>query len=470
VTAAGEGDGSIVVVSNRGPLAFTHDDEGRLVPTDAAGGLAGTLHPLFAQTEATWVAAAVSDADRQAADEGRMVMDPLRLVTVRAEDEQYRLAYDVVCNATLWFCHHHLFDLPRRPRFDRRWPEAWEAYRALNAEFAGTVAEVAPEGAAVLVQDYHLCLTGALLRQTRPDLRTVHFTHTPFADPNVLRIMPADTVDELLRGMAGFDGCGFHSTRWAAAFRAAYDGSTAAAGAAPSVPPPPTFTAPLGVDLGALTRDVETPECSQELERLEAEVGDRRLIVRVDRIELSKNLVRGFLAFDELLERRPDWRGRVVFLALAYASRETLADYLAYRSEVEHAAERINERWGTEDYTPIALDVGDHRSRSLAALVRCDVLLVNPVRDGLNLVAKEGPVINRRDGVLVLSRESGAWEELHSGALGVNPFDLSETAAALERALEMPPAERSALAVRLRELATARSAEDWLRDQLAQVG
>jgi trehalose 6-phosphate synthase len=470
VTPGGRNDRAVVVVSNRGPLAFQFDENDRPVPAGAAGGLAGTLHPLFAGSEATWVAAALSDADREAADAGLMVLDPLRLVTVRSDPEQFRMAYDVVCNAILWFCHHHLFDLPRRPRFDHRWPESWDAYRTVNAAFADSVAEVAPDGAAVLVQDYHLCLVGNLLHRTRPDLRTVHFTHTPFADPNVLRSLPGATVAELLAGMAGFRSCGFHSRRWANAFLGAYDPDGAAAGSVDPPDPPPAFVAPLGIDLDALTRDADTPECRAELEALESAVGDRKLIVRVDRVELSKNLVRGFLAFEELLATRPQWRGRVVFLALAYASRETLADYLAYRSEVEHTVERINERFGSADYTPIVLDVEDHRARSLAALVRSDVLLVNPVRDGLNLVAKEGPAVNRRDGVLVLSREAGAWEELHPAALGVNPFDLSETAATLERALEMGPEERASLASDLRQLATARSADDWLRDQLSQAG
>jgi trehalose 6-phosphate synthase len=459
VTAGRGDDRSIVVVSNRGPLAFQHDPEGGLVAADAAGGLAGTLQPLFAGTDATWVAAAISDADRQAVGAGRMVMDQPQLVTVHTDPEQYRMSYDVVCNATLWFCHHHLFDLPRRPRFDRRWPEAWDAYRAVNAAFAEAVTEAAPEGATVLVQDYHLCLTGALLGQSRPDLHTVHFTHTPFADPNVLRTMPAPSVGELLGGMAGFGSCGFHSTRWAAAFEAAYGGDGS----------PRVFAAPLGVDLDALGHDAGSAECRAELERLDEEFGDRALIVRVDRIEPSKNLVRGFLAFEELLETRPQWRGRVVMLALAYPSRESLADYLAYRSEVEHAVERINERWGSDGYTPIVLDVEDNRARSLAALVRYDVLLVNPVRDGLNLVAKEGPSVNERNGVLVLSREAGVWDELHPAALGVNPFDLSDTAAGLEQALAMTKEARTKLATTLRELATNRSAEDWLRDQLAQA-
>ena len=194
------------------------------------------------------------------------------------------------------------------------------------------------------------------------------------------------------------------------------------------------------------------------------------MITRVDRMELSKNLLRGFWAFDELLESNHRLRGRVLFLAMAYPTRQGLAEYVGYRNEVESTVARINERWATADWTPIVLEVEDDYPRSLAALTRSDVLLVNPVRDGLNLVAKEGPLINRRDGVLALSREAGAFEELGEAALEVNPFDVSGTAAVLARALSMEPGERAQRAATLRRLITARRPADWLDDQLRAAG
>ena len=190
------------------------------------------------------------------------------------------------------------------------------------------------------------------------------------------------------------------------------------------------------------------------------------MVLRVDRVEPSKNIVRGMLAFEELLLAYPEWRDKVVHVALVYPSRQGLADYLALGAEVAHTAERINHVWRTPTWTPIALHVEDDRARSLAALTMADVLLVNPVRDGLNLVAKEGALLNRADGVLVLSREAGAWEELAGAALGVNPFDVSGTADALHRALSMDAAERRRRAADLRALVLARDASDWLDDQL----
>ncbi|HVX23044.1 MAG TPA: trehalose-6-phosphate synthase [Acidimicrobiales bacterium] len=456
----------VVVVSNRGPLSFRLDGDGEPVVAGTGGGLAATLHPLLAGTGSTWVAASMGEADRRAADRGLMAEDGLRIVTVSPDPEVYRMAYDVVSNASLWFCHHHLFDLPRRPRFDRHWAEAWEGYRVFNRLFADAVAAEAAEGEVVLVQDYHLSLTGAMLAKSRPDLRTVHFSHTPFADPSVLRCLPSAAGGELLAGMAGFGSCGFHSTRWEAAFRAAYaDGELATF--AGTDRPPATFTAPLGPDVGAIEDEAGSDAVAASAGDLDRMVGDRKLVVRVDRVELSKNILRGFWAFEELLETRPQWRGRVVMLALAYPSREGLADYLSYRSEVEHTADRINDTWGTGDWTPVVLDVADDRSRSVAALTRYDVLLVNPIRDGLNLVAKEGPLVNGTDGVLVLSREAGAWDELRPAAVGVNPFDVTGTAVALDLALSMDGAERRSRAGALRDIVLGRTAADWLADQMS---
>ncbi|HTZ08088.1 MAG TPA: trehalose-6-phosphate synthase [Acidimicrobiales bacterium] len=449
----------LVIASNRGPLSFALDDTGRAVPVGSAGGLAGALHPMLEGSGATWVACAMSEADRKATTEGLMTERGLRLVMVQPDADTYRMAYDVVSNATLWFAHHGLFDLPRRPRFDRHFHTAWDAYRRFNALFAEVVADVADPGATVLVQDYHLCLVPGLLARHRPDLRTVHFTHTPFADPAMLRVLPSAPAGELLRGMAGAAACGFHTARWEAAFLAC----CADAG----VPAPRTYVSPLTPAPDHLAERAASPECVAAGERLEELLRGRRMVLRVDRIEPAKNLLRGFWAFDELLRLQPRLRGSVVLLALAYPSRQTLPEYLAYGAEVEQVARYVNETWGTDDWAPIVLDVADDAERSLAALVRYDVLLVNPLRDGLNLVAKEGPLVNTTDGVLALSREAGAFAELHEHALEVNPFDVAGTAEVMARALAMEPRERAGRAAGLRDVVLRRKPGDWLADQLA---
>jgi len=455
----------LVVVTNRGPLSFHLDGDGTPVLGHTAGGLAGSLRPLVQGRGARWVASVLSEADRRAVAAGLTAVDGLTVELVDPDPEIYRLAYDVVSNATLWFCHHHLFDAARQPRSDARWAGAWDAYREYNRIVADRVADVAPEGGRVLVQDYHLCLLGARLAERRPDLRTVHFSHTPFADPSVLGMLPDDVSAELLAGLAGFGACGFHAARWEAGYLAcqAELGRPATGGGLH-----PTFVSALTADPAGRATEAARPEVARAREALDRAIGggDRQVIVRVDRMELSKNLLRGFWAFDELLARHGRWRGSVVFVALAYPSRQGLHEYRAYQDEVEAAVADINGRWATPDWTPIVLHVGDDYPRSLAALTRYDVLLVNPVRDGLNLVAKEGPLANTTDGVLALSRQAGAYAELAPAALALNPFDVGGTASVLHQALSLPAAERAALAAELRALVTARRPEDWLDDLL----
>jgi trehalose 6-phosphate synthase len=448
----------VVVVSNRGPLSFSYDDDGNLVAKRGAGGLVSSLAPLVRNNHAMWIAAAISEADRAAAAAGVIETEGFRLRSLALDPDAYRMAYDVISNATLWFLHHGLFDLPRRPRIDRRWRDAWDAYREVNHTFARALIDEAPEGATVLVQDYHLALVGTWLAQERRDLHAVHFTHIPFCDPSALRVLPTNVAEELLVGMASHTSCGFHAQRWAAAFEAC---CVEVLGWQPS-----TFVSPLAPDHDDIDSVAASDACRVEAQWVDEHVGDRRLILRVDRIELSKNLLRGFFAFDELLRSRPEWRGRVVFMALVYPSREGLPEYLAYRQEVETAARRVNERWATVGWTPVVLDTSDNFPRSVAALQRYDVLLVNPVRDGLNLVAKEGPVLNECDGVLALSREAGAWEELGSAALEINPFDVVGTADVIASALSMSPADRALHAAEVRKAADSRSPQDWLDDQL----
>jgi trehalose 6-phosphate synthase len=319
--------------------------------------------------------------------------------------------------------------------------------------------DCAAEGATVLVQDYQLALVPAALARLRPDLRVVTFLHTPWCTPEELSVLPDAAADELMEGLAGVGAVGFHCRRWADAFAAC---CRARLGREPRV-----FVAPAAADADDLRAVASSEECSRELTRLDGLVQDRLVIVRVDRTELSKNVLRGFWAYDELLEARPDLRGRVVFAAKLYPSRQGVADYLSYGQEVQTLAERVNARWATPDWTPIVIDPEDNHAAAVAALMRADVLLVNPVRDGLNLVAEEGPLVNDRDGVLVLSRNAGAWDELSGNALGVNPFDVTGTAAALAEALDMGAVEKAERAKALREVIEARTPLDWFDDLLA---
>ncbi len=451
------GTAELVVVSNRGPFSLEPGQNGSFRARPGGGGLAPSLVAALVGTSgATWVAAALSDGDRMGAPAGSIDSGQagLSLRLVALEPDVLSLAYDVVANAVLWFIYHGLFDTTRRPVFDRRWLEAWERVRVYNRAFGEAVCEVAAPGAVVLVNDYHLPLVGAMLAAERPDLRTAHFSHTPFASPGELAVLPRGAATELMEGMAGFGACGFHSPRWEGAFRRCVDES--------GVRLPRTFVARLGPDLARLQQMVASPACSERLASLQDKLGERRVVLRSDRLEPSKNLLRGLRAFDLLLEEHGRWRGSVVHLIRSYASRESLPEYLAYRSEVEHLAALVNERWATKDYEPVIVDVEDDFAGTAAALCVYDVLLVNPLRDGMNLVAKEGPALNARDGMLVLSEQAGAFDELGHEAFGVNPFDICETADALHQALVLEGTERSERAGRLRALAVAHPPAEWL--------
>ncbi len=448
----------VVVVSNRGPLSFAFDTGGKLVSTSGGGGLASALRSLLAGTGATWVSAAMSDADRRAQEESLIEADGLKLVYADIDPASYAMAYDVIANSTLWFVHHHLFDPARLPRIDRSWHRAWEGFQRYTSAMAEAVAEAAPRGAVVLAHDYHLSLLPGFLSHLRPDLRTVHFTHTPFADPAALRILPESAARALLESMSRAAACGFHVRRW----ENAYLSCCRELGVRPAA----TFSSTLVPDARVLEERASTAGCRAATASLAARLAGRKLILRVDRIEPSKNLLRGFWAFDELLHEHPEWRGRVVLVALAYPSRQNLANYVAYQSEVEQVAALINAKWAIADWTPVVLDLSDDPEGSLAALRLYDVLLVNPVRDGLNLVAKEGPVINRNDGALVLSTEAGSYDDLAAAVTSVNPFDISATASALVEALELPPDERRRRAADLKLLAVNRRPLAWLADQL----
>jgi len=478
------GEGQVVIASNRGPVSFSMSESGRLSARRGGGGLVSGLSAAADEERALWICAALSDADRQAARyaaDGRLDTagyDPggatVRMLNI--PPATLHRAYNSVANSLLWFCHHMLFDIPNKPAFDTASEREWASYREYNAAFADAMAHDAGERARTMVQDYHLTLTPLMLRERRPDLRIAHFSHTPWAPRDYFRLLPDDVARELLLGMLGADHVGFLAQRWADAFMdccadvlgANVDrthGTVTNGGRVTRV-----GVHPLGVDGPALCERGSAADVLARERSLREQVGDRALIVRVDRTELSKNIVRGLAAYRELLVTYPEWRGRVVHVAFAYPSRHDLPEYREYTAEVQRIAARITDEFATADWDPLVLQVYDDYPRSLAAYRLADVLLVNPIRDGMNLVAKEGAVLSRRDAALVLSREAGAAAELGADALTVNPYDVTGTARALHEALSMDRAERAARHARLAEAATAMPPHRWFRDQLDALG
>ncbi|GGK71217.1 trehalose-6-phosphate synthase [Planomonospora parontospora subsp. parontospora] len=472
---------TILVASNRGPVSFTVSEDGSLCMRRGGGGLVSGLSEVAKELDMLWVCAALSDGDRGAvrlAPGGRIDQAGYDTGALRMLDippATFHRAYNAVANSTLWFVHHLLYDTANTPHFDARFRREWESYQSYNAAFAVALAEEAAHGAQVLVQDYHLSLTPAMLRVDRPDLRIAHFSHTPWAPPEYFALLPDDVAVELLEGVLGADHAGFLTTRWAGAFMDCCEAVLGAeidrAGHTVSHAGRTTRIGvhPLGVDGEALWARAGEPDVESHMAALRDQVGGRKLIVRIDRTELSKNIVRGLAAYREFLAAHPEWHGRVVHLAFAYPSRHDLPEYREYTAAVQRCAKEIEDEYATEDWDPLILNVNDDYPRSLAAYRLADVLLVNPIRDGMNLVAKEGPILSPA-GALVLSREAGAAVELGPDALVINPYDVSATAEALHRGLVMPEEERRRRGARLAAAAAALPPHLWFAEQLAALG
>jgi trehalose 6-phosphate synthase len=477
----------VLIASNRGPVSFTRGDDGQLSVRRGGGGMVSGLASVASHANVLWVCAALSNADRAAArraEGGLFGLDGsdegVGVQMLDIPQVTFQRAYNAIANSTLWFVHHMLYDTPNEPSFGLAFQREWDSFRAYNSAFARALAAApSPAGAAgplrAVVQDYHLTLVPRMLAQLRPGIRIAHFTHTPWAPPDYYRMLPDAVGREVLAGVLGADHAGFLCQRWADAFidcceeilgaavnRAArqvtYEGHVTGIG-----------VHPLGVQADELISRANEPDVQSRVTALAEATAGRRLIVRIDRTELSKNIVRGLLAYRELLVTHPEWRGQVTHVAFAYPSRHDLPEYRVYTASVQRLARQIEDEFGTDDWTPLILEVNDDYARSLAAYRLADVLLVNPIRDGMNLVAKEGPIISERSCALVLSTEAGAAAELGAHALLVNPYDVTGTAEALHEALIMTEAERERRAAALVAAATALPPAQWFADQLAAL-
>jgi trehalose 6-phosphate synthase len=441
----------LIVVSNRGPVTYDRDEQGARVERRGGGGLVTALRGLREQHDVTWIASAITDEDRVVAAEGGAD----DVVLVAHDPSAYDAYYNVIANPLLWFVQHSLWGLAQAPVIDRSTEAAWtEGYVAVNAAFAEAVVAQLDNNpdAIVFFHDYHLYLAPRIVRDAHPRALLAHFVHIPW--PADLSVLPPAMREPILDGLLANDVVGFHTERWARNFAAACRdvGSTSVTHHAISVDPG---------EFDELARSEAVIEQEALIARKE------KLIVRVDRTDPSKNIVRGFRAFELFLAEHPEWHERVTMLALLDPSRQAVPEYAAYLAQIEQAVADVNGRFGTAGWTPVDLQVADNFPQSVAAYKQYDVLLVNAVFDGLNLVAKEGVLVNTRDGVLVLSENAGVHEELGQWALTVNPFDVAGQADALYQALTLPAVERRRRAAALREQVRTHDVAAWTEAQLA---
>jgi trehalose 6-phosphate synthase len=473
----------IVIVANRGPNDFVWQD-GAWVTRTAAGGLVSMLTPLARRASVAWFCCVSEPPDAEQARQGLFTTaadqtDPrLHVIPVPLPAETYHAYYGQISNEVLWMLQHHVIGSGGFEYLDRARHSAWGRYLEANARLASAIARSGRNPEAFLVQDYHLYPLPGLLRGTFPDTPILHFTHIPFPDPPVLRLIPDAWRQTILQGMLGADVVGLQTRMDVRNFLSCcfdfldvrvdteWSGVELADGRKVCV-----RTYPASVEARALRRTMRSSEVAAAHERLAAERDQQMSIIRVDRLDPSKNQQVGFMAFARLLEMRPDLRGRVRFLAFMVPSRTDLNVYRAYRDAVYQTIDQINARY-TEACggPPIRVFYTNDREQALAAMERCSVLLINSLQDGMNLVAKEWAVVADPPGVLVVSETAGVAADAADSALLISPLDVEGTARAMADALDMPAAERRARHTRFLQTVTRWSARDWLNAQLADLG
>jgi trehalose 6-phosphate synthase len=475
----------LIVASNRGPVEYTLTPEGRFRAQHGSGGLVVALTPVSRFIPLTWVASAMSEGDRRLAEQAAgPIRAPLpgqeiylRFVVVPRS--VYHRFYSVFCNPLLWFIQHYMWNTPRTPSIGRAVYEAWEhGYVRVNQAFAQAVAEEARGESRtpfIFLHDYHLYLVPAEVRRLLPDAPILHFTHIPWPGPRYWSILPEFMRREIHQKICGADIVSFQTMRDVHAFLVCCEEFLKGASVdhrACTVTQNDWLTHvthyPISVDAVGLSRLAASPEVQRYEEGL-SQLRRETTIVRVDRAEPSKNIIRGFRAYDNLLERFPDLRQRVVFLAFLVPSRSNVSIYRTYARDLLEMAKAINGKYGDDQWQPIHVFYEANYAQAIAAMRIYDVLLVNSLIDGMNLVAKEGPLVNTRDGVLVLSEMAGAHEQLGEYALSICPTDLEGTMRALYSAITMPAEEKRRRAATLRKAIQEEDIIFWLERQFRDL-
>ncbi|MBV9311122.1 MAG: trehalose-6-phosphate synthase [Solirubrobacterales bacterium] len=474
-------DAPLILVSNRGPVTFQPDGSMRR----GTGGLVTALLGLASHRDVTWIASAMTPEDAEHADEYGGAPFPVTapdgdeytVKLVASDDEAYDRFYNIMANPMLWFIQHYLWDLSNAPDIRRNETEAFEfGYNAVNEDLARAVAEEIQgvENPIVMIHDYHLYTLPGLVRRARPDAFLHHFVHIPWSQSDSWRVLPTMMREEIYNGILANDIIGFHTRSYRRNFLQCCEdlldlkvdhesGLVRCKNRDVWV-----RNYPLPIE-SSKVQEVAKRERTLELERELLARRRNHLILRVDRADLSKNVLRGFSAFDVFLEQHPEFREDVTFIAQLMPSRTDVPEYAEYLERIEAVVAVVNHRHGSPDWMPIQLKLKDDLEDAVAAYKHYDVLMVNAMFDGMNLVAKEGPMVNERAGVSILSENTGAHEELGEYALSVNPFDIQELADSIHAALTMPAEERQRRHEGLKSIVTARSPGDWVDDQLEDI-
>jgi trehalose 6-phosphate synthase len=476
------GGRDLVLVSNRGPVTYQEDGSIKR----GTGGLVTALTGLASHRDAVWIASAMSDQDVEAAERagGRPfeVEAPeggtFRVRFVASDADAYDRFYNIFANPMLWFIQHYLWDLSNAPDIRRHEVEAFEfGYNVVNEDLATAVLEEIEgvEEPVVMVHDYQLYTLPGMVRRARPDVFLHHFVHIPWSQSDSWRVLPAQIRAEIYHGLLANDIIGFHTRSYRRNFLQCCrdlldDVEVDMERGVVRVGDREVWVRayPLPIDW----RSTQAIAQRQRVLEFEEQVLRRRrefAILRVDRADLSKNILRGFTGFDIFLEQHPEFHERITFTAQLMPSRTDVPEYAEYLEKIEALVAVVNHRHGTPDWMPILLKLRDDLDEAVASYKHYDVMMVNAMFDGMNLVAKEGPLVNERDGVSILSENTGAHEELGEFSLSVNPFDVQELADSIHAALTMAPEERARRARGLKDVIMQRDPGDWIDEQIADI-
>lgn len=476
----------LIVVSNRGPVEHRLTPDGQIQVQRGTGGLVTAYSSLLRDLEMTWVASAMGEGDRKIWEANHGASVPANLYGnrlsvryVNTPRRVYHKYYNTFCNPLLWFLQHYMWNSSYTPSVDSAVHDAWDnGYVAVNRTFAeAVIAEAAadPRPACILVHDYHLYLVDGYVREHLPNAMIQHFVHIPWPTSAYWELLPLRMRRAICQSMCAADIVGFQTARDGHNFlqtceeflpEAQVDYTSRSVTLQGRQTQVRTYPLSISVDeIKRIGTSLRVLEYERQLQTLPGE----KTIVRVDRAEPNKNILRGFRAYEILLQTHPELRGQVKFLAFLVPARTHIRQYQRYVEEVQQVATAINATLETPEWKPIHLFMENNYTQAVAGLRLYDVLLVNPVIDGMNLVAKEGPVVNTRDGVVLLSEAAGAYPQLAQGVLPVSPADVEGTMQAMCRALAMPAEEKQQRRVALVEAIQREDITHWFQRQFEDL-
>ena len=476
----------LILVSNRGPVEHQMSGDGWPEARRGSGSVVTAFNSLAQKFEFTWVASAMGEGDRVVSENGQgpHIKSPLpgheiNLRYVVTPRRVYHKYYNILCNPLLWFLQHYMWNPPYNPNVDAAVHDAWESgYIPVNQAFANAViseAQALEQAPIVIGHDYHLYLMPEFVRKEVPEAVIQHFVHIPWPTPQYWHMIPDYIIRRICESLCTTDLLGFQTIGDVRCFLDTVEEfvpdvtvdrtshTVARNGRTTSVK-----VYPISINVEEVQRIANSPRALDYENRLSADTGDVT-IVRIDRAEPNKNIVRGFRAYELMLTRYPELKGKVKFLAFLVPSRTHIRQYQRYMDEIQQVIQQINNNHGTDDWQPIVPFIENNYTQAIAGMKLYDVLLVNTIIEGMNLVAKEGPVVNNRDGVLVLSHSSGVYQQLSDGAISVSPTDIEGTMEALHQAITMSAEDRKARAARMLNSVCREDINHWLYQQMNDI-